>query len=155
TVAAASLRTARVTAGDIVRDAPAQGRVVAARHPTLYAPASGLVNLSVRAGDTVKKGDTLLRIDSPELRSRLAQRRASLGVPRSAARRQALAIRQIGLREAQAVAILEARLSAVNRQREASRLAFEQAVMTKLAFAKAEDDARLAELELAHARDTA
>jgi HlyD family secretion protein len=154
-VAAASLRTARVAAGDIVRDAPAQGRVVAARHPTLYAPASGLVNLSVRAGDAVKKGDTLLRIDSPELRSRLAQETATLGVLRSATARQSLAIRQIGLREAQAVALLEVRLSAAHRQREAAKLAFEQAVMTRLAFAKAEDDARLAELELVHARDTA
>src|SRR5690349_14375933 len=53
----AAVHTAVVGKGDVVRDAPAQGRVIAARHPTLFSPSSGIVNLLVRAGATVKKGD--------------------------------------------------------------------------------------------------
>lgn len=155
TVAASSVRTAVVSTGDIVRDAPAQGRIVAARHPTLYSPAAGLVNLLVRPGASVKEGDPLVRIDSPELRSRLAQETATLDVLRSATGRQGLATRELELREAQTVAILEVKLSAAKRQFEMSKLAFEDKVITRLAYEKAQDDMRIAELELAHARDTA
>jgi HlyD family secretion protein len=154
-VAASSVRTAVVSTGEIVRDAPAEGRVVAARHPTLYSPAAGTVDLVARAGATVERGDVLARIESPELRSRLAQETATLDVLRSATGRQALAARQIALREAQAVAIFEVRSSAARRQREASRLGLESGVVTQLADAKVEDEARIAELELQHARDTA
>ena len=45
----ASLRIGTVARGDLVRDASAQGRIVAALHPTLFAPAAGIVALKVRA----------------------------------------------------------------------------------------------------------
>ena len=41
-----------VKRGDLVRDASAQGRIVAALHPTLFAPRSGIVALAVKAGRT-------------------------------------------------------------------------------------------------------
>ncbi|NEK92447.1 MAG: biotin/lipoyl-binding protein, partial [Xanthomonas euvesicatoria] len=39
---------------------------------------AGTVTLSVVAGDVVKQGQELARIDSPELRSKLAQEQATL-----------------------------------------------------------------------------
>src|SRR5690606_1297629 len=72
------VRIAEVVRGDLVRDISAQGRVIAANSPTLYAVAGGTVDLKVVAGDAVKEGDLLASIDSPELRSRLAQEEASL-----------------------------------------------------------------------------
>src|SRR5947209_7292974 len=72
-VDASRLRIAEVKRGDLVRDISADGRVIAANSPTLYAIAAGTVTLHVVAGDVVKQGQPLAEIDSPELRSRLAQ----------------------------------------------------------------------------------
>lgn len=151
-VEASSVRTATVIKGDIVRDAPAQGRVVAARHPTLYSPSSGLVNLLVRAGATVEKGTPLARIDSPELRSKLAQEKATLEVLRSAAGRQRLATRELSLRGDQSVALLDVKFTAAKRQLERSQRAFDEGVLNKIELEKAKDDLKIAELELSHAR---
>src|SRR5262249_35802282 len=67
TISLASVRIGAVTQGDLVRDASAQGKVVAALHPTLFAPAPGIVALKVKAGESVKKGQVLAHIESPEL----------------------------------------------------------------------------------------
>ena len=66
-----------VSRGPFVRDIQAEGRVVAAFSPTLFAPAAGAVTLQVHAGDTVKKGQVLATIASPELAARLAQEQAA------------------------------------------------------------------------------
>ena len=70
---ASRVRIAQVTRGDLVRDLSADGRVIAANSPTLYAIAAGTVALKVVAGDVVKKDQPLAVIDSPELRSKLVQ----------------------------------------------------------------------------------
>jgi HlyD family secretion protein len=44
------LRIGQVVRGDLERDVSAQGRIVAALHPTLFSPAQGTVTLSVKAG---------------------------------------------------------------------------------------------------------
>ena len=67
------LGLAEVTRGPFVRDIQAEGRVVAAFSPTLFAPQAGTVTLQVHAGDSVKKGQVLATIASPELTARLAQ----------------------------------------------------------------------------------
>src|SRR5438128_11005825 len=77
-VEASRLRLALVVRGDLERDVSAQGRIVAALHPTLFSPAQGNVVLAVKAGTGVKKGDLLARVESPDLRSRLTQERATL-----------------------------------------------------------------------------
>src|ERR1700753_4227026 len=55
-----------VTRSPFVRDIEAEGRVVAAFSPTLFAPQAGAVTLQVHAGDSVHKRqvlDTLARRD--------------------------------------------------------------------------------------------
>ena len=66
-----------VSRGPFVRDIQAEGRVVAAFSPTLFAPQAGAVTLLVHAGDTVKKGQVLGTIASPDLAARLAQELAT------------------------------------------------------------------------------
>ena len=63
--------------GPFVRDIQAEGRVVAAFSPTLFAPQAGAVTLQVHAGDSVKKGQVLATIASPELAAKLAQELAT------------------------------------------------------------------------------
>lgn len=72
-VSSSRLSFGTVVRGPFVRDIAAEGKVVAAVSPTLYATYGGAVTLQVHAGDTVKKGQVLAVIDSPELRNKLAQ----------------------------------------------------------------------------------
>jgi len=72
-VSASRLAFATVQRGPFVRDIAAEGQVVAAVSPTLYATYGGAVTLKVHAGDNVKKGEVLAVIDSPELVNKLAQ----------------------------------------------------------------------------------
>jgi HlyD family secretion protein len=76
-VSASRLAFAPVQRGPFIRDIAAEGQVVAAVSPTLYATYGGAVTLQVHAGDTVKKGQVLAEIDSPELRNKLAQEQSN------------------------------------------------------------------------------
>lgn len=72
-VSSSRLAFATVTRGPFVRDIAAEGKVVAAVSPTLYATYGGAVTLKVHAGDAVKKNQVLAVVDSPELTNKLAQ----------------------------------------------------------------------------------
>ena len=76
-VSASRLAFATVERGPFVRDIAAEGQVVAANSPTLYATYGGAVTVQVHAGDSVKKGQVLALIDSPELRNKLAQEQSN------------------------------------------------------------------------------
>ncbi|QOY62443.1 efflux RND transporter periplasmic adaptor subunit [Lysobacter sp. H21R4] len=146
------LRVATVTRGDLVRDISADGRVIAANSPTLYAIAGGTVTLNVVAGDVVKKGQPLAVIDSPELLSNLAQEQATLAsaeaeagratldaqVARSAARR---ALDQAGVDR-----------QAAERDLQRYRRGFEGGAVSQIDVARAEDALKKSELGLGHAR---
>ena len=75
-VSLSRLEIAAVQRGPFVRDIAADGRVVAAVSPTLYAAAAGTIQYRVQAGDVVQKGGVLGVLDSPELTNRLAQEQA-------------------------------------------------------------------------------
>lgn len=74
----ARLTVATVERGSFVHDVAADGQVVAAVSPTLYAPAPGIVGLKVHAGDTVSKGQVLAVIESPDLTAKLSQEEVTL-----------------------------------------------------------------------------
>ena len=74
----AQLSIAAVERGSFVRDIAADGQVVAAGSPTLYANALGTVALKVHAGDAVSKGQVMATVDSPDLNAKLSQEDATL-----------------------------------------------------------------------------
>lgn len=76
-VSGSRLAFAVVERGLFVRDIAAEGKVVAAVSPTLYATSGGAVTLKVHAGDSVKKDQVLATIVSPELTNKLAQEQSA------------------------------------------------------------------------------
>jgi HlyD family secretion protein len=154
-VEASRVRLGVVARGPLERDVSAQGRIVAALHPTLFSPAQGTVWLSVKAGTEVKKGQTLARVDSPELMSRLSQERATLLSSRSDLGRQQIAARQATLRSKQNVDVLTVRLGAAKRALERSQQLFDQGLLNRSDYERAQDDVEVAGLELKNAQDTA
>jgi HlyD family secretion protein len=76
-VSSSRLAFATVERGLFVNDIAAEGKVVAAVSPTLYATSGGAVTLKVHAGDTVKIDQVLATIVSPELTNKLAQEQSN------------------------------------------------------------------------------
>ena len=152
-VEASRLRLATVVRGDLERDVAAQGRIVAALHPTLFSPAQGIVALTAKAGSVVKKGQLLARIDSPELVSRFNQERASTQSLEADLGRQEIAVRQAALRTRQNVEVLTMRRNAARRARERAQELFAQGLLNKVDEERSEDDLQTAELELKNAHE--
>lgn len=146
------VRIAAVTRGDLVRDLSAEGRVIAANSPTLYAIAAGTVTLKVVAGDAVKRDQVLAEIDSPDLRSRLAQEQATLASLDAEAARAVLdaELTRAGARKALDQASVDQ--TAAVRDLERNRRAFEGGAVAQIDVARAQDSLKKAELALANAR---
>lgn len=154
-ISAAQVRIGEVTRGELVRDTSADGRVVAALHPTLFTPSAGIVALAVKAGDAVKKGQVLARVESPELKSRLVQERSSLASIKSALERQKIDARQDAIKNAHSIDLLEVRLSAARRLAVGAQLAWDEKILNKNDYEKSKDDVKISELELKNAQETA
>src|SRR5688572_14392098 len=144
---ASRLRVAEVVRGDLERDVSAQGRIVAALHPTLFSPAQGIVALEVKAGSEVKQGQLLARVESPELKSRLVQEESTLASLRSDLGRQEIAARQ-------SVDLLTMRLAAARRGRERAEALFNEGLLNKVDQEKAIDDLEEATLSLKNAKES-
>ncbi|NDK40028.1 efflux RND transporter periplasmic adaptor subunit [Pseudoxanthomonas gei] len=152
---ASRVRIAEVTRGDLVRDISADGRVIAANSPTLYAIAGGTVSLKVVAGDVVKQGQALAEIDSPELRSRLAQEGSTLASMEAEASR-ALLDAQI-TRSSASKLLDQANIerTAAERDLERYQRAYEGGAVSQNEYAKAQDELKKAQIGLAAARKDA
>ena len=151
----ARLRIAEVTRGDLVRDIAADGRVIAANSPTLYAVAGGVVTLKVVAGDKVTQGQPLAEIDSPELRSKLAQEQTTLAGLEAEASRATLdaSVTRANAQKALDQAGIERQ--AAERTLQRYQRGFEGGAVPQVDVLEAQDNLRKAEIALAHARKDA
>lgn len=149
---ASRVRIAEVKRGDLVRDVTADGRVIAGNSPTLYAIAGGTVDLKVVAGDVVKRGQALAEIDSPELRSKLAQEQATLASLEAEATRAALDAQQMRANVRKALDQAEIDRTAAIRNLERHQRGFDGGAVAEVDVAKAQDDLKKADIGLSHAR---
>lgn len=147
----ARLQTAQVTRGTLVRDALVNGHLVAAISPTLYAPAAATVSLTVKAGDTVKKGQIVAQLTSPELANSLKREQAIyLQLQSEAARQQISARKQklLARRDADQAEIERVSAERTYQRIEAAGVA---GVIAKIDFLKAQDALKSAEIRAKHA----
>ncbi|WP_339826922.1 efflux RND transporter periplasmic adaptor subunit [uncultured Arenimonas sp.] len=150
-VSAERLRFAEVSRGLLVRDAAVNGRVVAAVSPTLYAPAGGTVTLKTNAGDSVKRGDVMAVVDSPELQNELQREKATLAQLEAEVARQRILARKSSLlaqREADDAEVT--RLAALRDLQRAER-GFELGAIAKVDFLRAQDAMASADIRSKHA----
>ena len=149
------LRIAAVTRGHFVRDVAADGTVVAAINPTLFAIAPGTVSYKARAGDAIKKGDVLAVLDSPELNNEYQREQATLDSLDAALARQQIEIRREILTSQQQADLAQVTIEAAERELKRSQWAWDQHVISERDYRRAIDDVSTAKLNYSHARDSA
>lgn len=149
-VSMARLSIAPVVRATLTRDVLVNGRVVAAVSPTLYATASSTVTLKVNAGDSIKKGDIVAALESPDLSNTLKREQAIYEqLEAEVARQHILARKQklLARRDAD-----QAEIDRVAAQRTFQRLdkAGQAGVIAKLDYEKAKDTLKSAEIRAKH-----
>lgn len=151
----ARIRIAQVERGTLVRDVVADGRVVAANSPTLYAIAAGTVDFHVRPGDKVARGQSLATIASPELQSRLTQEQATLAGLEAGVGRAGLDVEHGRANARKLVAQAEIDRQGAAREVEINQQMFAKGVIPELELRRSEDALKKAEIALGHARTEA
>jgi HlyD family secretion protein len=148
------LRIATVTEGPFVRDVSAQGTVVAAVSPTLFAVAPGNVSYVVRAGDSVKTGQVLANLASPSLESEYQRENATLESLDTALQRQAIEIRRQKLATKEAGDLADVQIRAAERELQRAKWAFDKGAIPERDLKAAEDQRESAKLAYDHAMET-
>jgi HlyD family secretion protein len=149
------LRLAQVSRGHFVRDVAADGTVVAAVSPTLFAIAPGTVTYALRAGDAVKKGQLLATLDSPELTNEFQREQATLDSLDAALAHQEIEIRRQMLTSKQQADLAEVTIKAAERELKRNEWAWDLHVIPERDYKRAIDDVSTAQLNFDHARETA
>jgi len=150
----ARVSIATVERGNFVRDIAADGQVVAAVSPTLYANALGTVTLKVHAGDTVVKGQVLAVVDSPDLTAKMSQEEATLVGLRLDWQRATLEAdhKLSQLRDAYNQAEVDQKTA--QRERDRSRKAYDLGSYSELQALRAEDALEKAQFAYQQAKST-
>jgi len=149
------VRIAEVSRGTFVRDVAAQGTVVAANSPTLFATATGTVHFLVRPGDAVHKDQPLAVVDSPELRNELAREQATLAGLEVAVQRQGIDTRRQLLANQQAADLTDVNIKAAQRELARAEDSWSKHLISERDYQKSHDDAAAAAVNHKHAIQTA
>ncbi|MGB5130969.1 MAG: HlyD family efflux transporter periplasmic adaptor subunit [Steroidobacteraceae bacterium] len=154
TISRERLRIATVVEGPFVRDVSAQGTVVAAVSPTLFAVAPGNISYQVHAGDTVKAGQELATLVSPTLENEFQRERATLESLDTTLRRQAIEIRRQKLATKEAADLANVQIRAAERELQRAQWAWDKGAIPERDLKSAEDARESAKLAYDHAIET-
>ena len=146
------LRFATVERGDLQRDIGVQGRIVAANSPTLYATSPGIVSLFVKAGDTVKQGQKLAEVDSPQLKNQYEQELATLEQLRLAVGRQRIDMKTSQLNNQQTIEMSAVNLEAAEVNKDRAVTSIKDALISKKEYEEKVAEFKRASLSHEHAK---
>ncbi len=146
-----SVQIATVERGDLLRDIVANGRIVAANAPQLYSPERGFVNLQVKAGEDVIKGQVVAQVDSPELANELKQQQAELARLKGELARQELDTRRQTLTLTKQADLAQLDLTAAERENRRANISIKDHLISQIDLEKSEDELARAKVTYKHA----
>jgi HlyD family secretion protein len=147
------VRLADVALGAFVRDVAADGTVVAASSPTLYAPAAGTISYEVTAGAAVTKGQLLGTVSSPELVNEHAREEATLARIENELGRQELELQRQVLKIRAASNLAGLKLTSAQRELQREEAAWTQHVIPERDLLHARDEVDAARVQRDEATD--
>ena len=150
-VSAERLRVVTVSQGRFIRDVAAQGTVIAAINPTVFATAPGTISYLVHAGETVTKGQSLAALDSPTLHNEYERERATLDSLNAALARQEIEIRRQILQSRQQADLAKVAITAADREKDRAQAAWNERVISERDYRRAVDELETAKLTYDHA----
>jgi HlyD family secretion protein len=109
----------------------------------------------VRAGDAVKPGDVLGRVESASLMNEYERERATLASTEAALNRQTIEVRRTILKSSQDSDLAKVQITAAEREFKRAEEAWGIHVIPERDFKRASDDLETAKLNYAHAVETA
>ena len=109
----------------------------------------------MQAGQTVARDQVLVRVESPEVNSRLAQERSALLSAQSDLQRQRILARQDKLQRQQAVALLGVQLEAAKRAMDRAERTKQMGILNDVDYEKAQDEVKLADMRFTSAKQEA
>ena len=155
------VRVVQVKRGTLVRDVSAQGRMVAARSPSLYTSAAGIVKFNVEPGAPVTSGALLAQVDSPELQSQLKREESAHARISAQLARQEIANRRTVLEKQRSIDAANVAERAATRELERAERAWKMGAIAEVDLKKAQDEMenaastlRTAKADLALERDS-
>lgn len=146
------LRLAQVSRGDLIREVSAQGRVIAANSPTLFAQESGTIDLLVKAGDTVTEGQIIAHIISPDLEELQVQQTANLQQLKVQLEGTHIQSKRQKLELQQFESIAQVNLTAMEREKRRADAAYKLNVISTFDYEEAIDNLARAKLEYEQAK---
>ncbi len=147
-----SIRTSVVRQGLLESDVVAQGRIVTANSPTLFSPVVGNIDLKVKAGDAVDKGQLLAEISSPTLIEELAREESKLSGIKIQLERQKIEARRQQLELKQTEELAQVSLKAMEREMLRAKASMKLQLISDLDYRTAEDELEKAKLEYRQAQ---
>lgn len=147
-----SVKIAEVVHGELIRDVVSNGRIVAANAPQVYSPEQGFVELLVQAGDQVKVGQAVAKVESPELQNQLKQELSELARLKGELARKQLDVRRQTLQLTKQADLAEVDLAAAQRESRRAKKSIVDHLISQIDLEKAVDDLARAELNFKHAK---
>jgi len=154
-VSAARLRVAEVTRGTLIRDAAVNGRIVAAVSPTLYSTSTSTVELKVHAGDTVKRGQVLAVLESPDLTDELKKEQTLFSELQAEVARQHILARKQKLAAQREADTAEIDRISANRTLQRYEGVANEGIIAKIDLQKAKDAVAAADIRARHTKQAA
>ncbi|MBH0090531.1 efflux RND transporter periplasmic adaptor subunit [Pseudoalteromonas sp. NSLLW218] len=151
-ISRSKVQIAKVHVKALIRDIAASGKIVAANAPQIYSPERGFIDLKVKAGDTVKQGDTLALLQSPELTNELKQQESVLKRLEGEQQRQHLQARRQTLTLNKTLDMAQVELNAAERENRRAQLSIQKHLISQIDLEKAVDDLSRARLTYKHAQ---
>ncbi|WP_024607686.1 HlyD family efflux transporter periplasmic adaptor subunit [Pseudoalteromonas sp. TAB23] len=151
-ISRSKVQIAKVHVKALIRDIAASGKIVAANAPKIYSPERGFIDLKVKAGDTVKQGNTLALLQSPELTNELKQQESVLKRLEGEHQRQHLQARRQTLTLNKTLDMAQVELNAAERENRRAQLSIQKHLISQIDLEKAVDDLSRAKLSYKHAQ---
>ena len=151
-ISRSKVQIAKVHVKALIRDIAASGKIVAANAPKIYSPERGFIDLKVKAGDTVKQGNTLALLQSPELTNELKQQESVLKRLQGEQQRLHLQARRQTLTLNKTLDMAQVELNAAERENRRAQLSIQKNLISQIDLEKAVDDLSRAKLTYKHAQ---